>query len=98
MERVINGDLLYSTGGTSTQYSVTTYIGKESEKEWICVYASLSHCVARQKLSQPCMSTTLQLKKERQKFLRITKSAFLKPPSWEIPDSGGLEPNKAFAF
>ena len=27
----------YSTGN-STQYSELIYIGKESEKEWICVY------------------------------------------------------------
>ena len=31
-----NGDLLYSTG-SSVQYSVV-YVGKESEKEWICVH------------------------------------------------------------
>ena len=31
MERLVNGDLLYSTGN-STQYSVTIYVGKESEK------------------------------------------------------------------
>ena len=30
-------DLLYSTGN-STQHSVITYMGKESEKEWIYVY------------------------------------------------------------
>ena len=30
-------DLLYSTG-SFTQYSVITYMGKESEKEWIYVY------------------------------------------------------------
>ena len=30
-------DLLYSTGN-STQYSVITDMGKESEKEWIYVY------------------------------------------------------------
>ena len=30
-------DLLYSTGN-STQYSVMTYMGKESNKEWIYVY------------------------------------------------------------
>ena len=38
----INKDLLYSTGN-STQYSVITYIGKESEKEWIYVYVQLNH-------------------------------------------------------
>ena len=32
-----NKDLLYSTGH-SIQYSVITYLGKESEKEWIYVY------------------------------------------------------------
>ena len=32
-----NKDLLYSTGN-STQYSVMTYMGKESKKEWIYVY------------------------------------------------------------
>ena len=32
MEWMINGDLLYSTGD-SAQYSVITYMGKESEKE-----------------------------------------------------------------
>ena len=37
MEWMVNGDLLYGTGN-STQYSVLPYMGKESEKEWICVY------------------------------------------------------------
>ena len=37
MEYISNRDLLYSTG-TSTQYSVVTYEGKESEKEWMYVY------------------------------------------------------------
>ena len=32
-----NENLLYSTGN-STQYSVMTYMGIESEKEWIYVY------------------------------------------------------------
>jgi len=31
-----SGDLLHSTGN-STQYSVIIYMGKEFEKEWICV-------------------------------------------------------------
>ncbi len=34
---VNNKDLLYSTGN-ATQYSVITYMGKESKKEWIDVY------------------------------------------------------------
>ena len=37
IKQIINRDLLYSTGN-STQYSVITYMGKESEKEWIYVY------------------------------------------------------------
>ena len=32
IKQIINKDLLYSTG-KSTQYSVITYMGKESEKE-----------------------------------------------------------------
>ena len=32
----------YSTGN-STQYSVIIYMGKESEKEWMCVHVSLYH-------------------------------------------------------
>ena len=32
-----NRKLLYSIGN-STQYSVITYMRKESEKEWMCVY------------------------------------------------------------
>ena len=34
---ITNKDLLYGTGN-STQYSVMTYIRKESKKEWIYVY------------------------------------------------------------
>ena len=37
IKQVINKDLLYSTGN-STQYSVMTHLGKESEKEQIYVY------------------------------------------------------------
>ena len=36
MERIDNGDLLCSTEN-STQYSVVIHVGKESEREWICV-------------------------------------------------------------
>ena len=36
-EQITNKDLLYSTRNT-TQYSVLTYMGKESKKEWIYVY------------------------------------------------------------
>ena len=34
IRQITNQDLLYSTGN-SIQYSVMTYMGKESEKEWI---------------------------------------------------------------
>ena len=36
MKYITNKDLPHSTG-KSTQYSVITYMGKESEKEWIYV-------------------------------------------------------------
>ena len=36
--KIINKNSLYSTGN-STQYSITTCMGNESEKEWIYVYA-----------------------------------------------------------
>ena len=51
--------LLYSTGKT-TQYSVTTSMGKESEEEWMCVYVELNHFDAQQKLSQLCKATIIQ--------------------------------------
>ena len=35
--QVTNTDLPYSTGN-STQYSVMTYMGNKSKKEWIYVY------------------------------------------------------------
>ena len=50
---------LYSTGN-STQYSVITYMRKESEKEWIYVCASLNHFTVHLKLTQYGKSTTLQ--------------------------------------
>ena len=36
-KQITNKDVLYRTEN-STQYSVITYMGKESEKEWIYVY------------------------------------------------------------
>ena len=42
---MVNRDLLYSTKN-STQYSVMTCMGKESEKEWItcvCIIESLGY-------------------------------------------------------
>ena len=37
MEGLANRDLLHSTGN-STKYSMIIYMGKESEKEWMCEY------------------------------------------------------------
>ena len=37
-------DLMYSTEN-STQYSLITYMGKESEKEWVYVYVLQNHFV-----------------------------------------------------
>ena len=36
IKQILNKELVYSTGN-STQYSVITYMGKESEQEWIYV-------------------------------------------------------------
>ena len=38
----LDKDLLYSTGN-SAQYSVMSYMRKESEKEWIYVHVKLIH-------------------------------------------------------
>ena len=46
-----NKYLLYCTGN-STQYSLVTYIGKESKKEWICGHVKLIHFTVQQKLTQ----------------------------------------------
>ena len=37
IKQITKRNLLYSTGN-STQYSVITYMGKESKEEWIYVY------------------------------------------------------------
>ena len=37
IKQITNKNLLYSTEN-STQYSVMTYMGIESKKEWVCVY------------------------------------------------------------
>ena len=37
IKQITNKNLLYITGN-STKYSVMTYIGKESKKEWIYAY------------------------------------------------------------
>ena len=43
IKQIINKDLLYTTGNC-TQYSVRTYMGKESEKEQIYVCTTDSLC------------------------------------------------------
>ena len=53
--------MLYSTRN-STQYSVITYMRKESEKEYIYVYGKLSYFAVCLKLTQHCKSTVLQYK------------------------------------
>ena len=59
MYKIINKNLLYSTGN-STQYSVITYMRKESEKEWIYVYVLLNHFAVYLKITQYCESIILQ--------------------------------------
>ena len=56
-----NKDLPSSTAN-STEYSIMTYMGKESKKEWIYVHVRLTHFALQQKLTQHCKSITLQLK------------------------------------
>ena len=53
-------DLLYSTGN-STQYSVITYKGKESEKKYI-YNIHTDHFAVHLKLTQYCKSTLVQYK------------------------------------
>ena len=60
-KQITNKDPLCHTGN-STQYSVITYVGKESEKEGICIYLSLNHFTVHLKLTQYCESTILQYK------------------------------------
>ena len=48
-----NKGLLYSTGN-ATQYSVLTYLGKESKKECKYVYVRLIHSTVHLKLTQHC--------------------------------------------
>ena len=54
-----NKDLPYSTG-KFTQHCVITYTRKESEKEWIYVYAELIYFALHMKLIQFCKSTIFQ--------------------------------------
>ena len=45
--KIISKDLLYSTG-SATQYSVITYMGKESEENGICICLTESLCCTRE--------------------------------------------------
>ena len=55
----VHEDLLYSPGH-STPYSEITYMGKESEKEWICAYVYLSYSAVPPKLTQHYKPTICQ--------------------------------------
>ena len=52
MELLANRALLYGTEN-STQYSMIICVGKESEREWMCVYVWRNYFVVQQTLSQP---------------------------------------------
>ena len=59
IKQITNKNLQYSTG-SSTQYSVITYVEKEFEKE--CIYVQLNHSAAHLKLTQHYTSTIFQHK------------------------------------
>ena len=54
IKQIIDKDLLYSRGN-STQYSVVTYMWKESEKEWIYIHI----CITESLFYTPETKTTL---------------------------------------
>ena len=49
--------------GDCIQYLIITYSGKESEKEYTCLY--LNHSVVHLRLTELCISTILQHKKKK---------------------------------
>ena len=51
---------IWLLAGNSAQYSVMTYMEKESKKDWMYVYAQLIHFAVQQKLTQHCKSIILQ--------------------------------------
>ena len=61
-QRIKSGKRTAIQRGCSGQYSVMTYMGRESKKEWICVHVQLIHFAVRLKLTQHCKPTLLQLK------------------------------------
>ena len=66
MEELANGDLLSSTG-SSMYYSVITYMGKESEREWTCVCVTESLCCTTE------IITTLYINSTSIKLLKTEK-------------------------
>ena len=59
MEWLANKDLLYSMGN-STQYFVIIYMGKESEKEWMCVYLQVNQGCTAEIITMLGVSTVAQ--------------------------------------
>ena len=89
---VTNKNLLYHTG-SSTQYSVMTDMGKESEKEWIYVYVYPIHLTAHLKLTQHCKSTISNkklFKKRRKK--RKNPPAMQELQETRVPSLGQEDP------
>lgn len=59
VECLANGDLPYSTEN-STQCSAIIYVGKESEKERVCVCVYMNPFAVHLNLIPHCQSTLLQ--------------------------------------
>ena len=70
------GDLLYSTGNY-IQFLVITYMGKESETEYINIL--LNHFAVYLKLTPHCKSARLQSKK----FKQLTRSYVSNTKEWK---------------
>ena len=58
--RKINKDLLRSTGNSS-QYFIIAYIGKESEKEYVCITESLCYTPEAAAAAAAAAAKSLQL-------------------------------------
>ena len=77
-----NKGLLYSTGNYS-QYFLIVYKGKESGKEYICIY--LNHTVVHMKLTQNSKSTYFNKKIKFKKtffFPFIFPMIYILPPDY----------------
>ena len=77
IKQITNKDLLHSTVN-STQYSVMTYLGKGSKKEWICVYVYLIHLIPGVGHGNPLQDSCLENLMDRGAWWatvhRVTKS------------------------